>query len=396
MTAARIAAATLTAAGFAAAGWLLWQTQVPAGLELPRVDLRVPRAKEYARLPRLLWAGRTAAELVLLGGLAAAGPWLARRLRSGFAVLLAVLAALWLVQLPFGLVLHWWQRRYGLTRQPYLDWVVDPWLELLAAAGVAVVALALGRLLARRLGPHWWLAGGPALAVLGAAAVLLQPFVMAPRLGPLRDRALAAEIRQLGTRLGVRPRDVAVKDVADRTTRINAEVAGFGPTRKVVLWSTLLDGRVPAGEIRFVSAHELAHVARRHVWKGVGWFALIATPIVFVLGQATRRRGGLAEPAAVPLAVLVLVLAELALLPFASAVSRRYEAEADWVALRATADPDAARGLFGRFARTNLADPSPPAWSEVLLGTHPSLQRRIGMAEAWARLNGRRASPAGS
>ncbi|MEX0674283.1 MAG: M48 family metalloprotease [Gaiellaceae bacterium] len=397
MTSLRAASAAFVLAGGAAAAWLLWRTQVPADLQLPEVELEAPRAEEYARLPRLLWAGRTAADLLLLAGLAAAGPWLARRLRFGVAVLLAVLAALWLVNLPFGLVLHWWQRRFGLTTQPYLAWLVDPWLELLAGAALACAALALGMLLARRLGRRWWLAGGPVLAALGAAAVLLQPFVAAPRLEPLRDRELAAEIRLLGTRLGVRSRDVAVMDAAGRTTRINAEVIGYGPTRRVVLWDTLLDGRVPPAEIRFIAAHELAHVARRHVWKGVAWFALLATPIAFVVAEATRRRGGLGEPAAVPLAVLVLVGVQLALLPFATAASRRYEAEADWVALEATRDPAGARGLFERFAERNLVAPSPPAWSYVLLATHPSLEERVALAEAWARLSGlRRASPAGS
>jgi STE24 endopeptidase len=383
--------------GFAVAAWLLWRTQVPAGLDLPSVHLRAPRADEYSRLPRWLWVGRTVAVLGVLAGLVAAGPWLARRLRYGVAVLLVVLAALWLVELPFGLVLHWWNRRYGLTRQSYLAWLVDPWLELIAVVVVACLALVLAGVLARRLGRRWWLVGGPVLAVLGAAVILLQPFVLVPRLEPLRDAQLASQIRELGTRLGVRPREVDVEDVSDRTTRINAEVAGYGPTRRVILWSTLLEKNVPGGEVRFVAAHELAHVARRHVWKGVAWFALLATPIVFLVAEATRRRGGIGNPAAIPLAVLVLVVVELALLPFANAVSRRYEAEADWVALQTTRDPAGARGLFERFATANLADPSPPTWSYVLRGTHPSLERRIAMAEAWRRLSARRSgSRAGS
>jgi len=386
------AAAGLYAAGAAGAGWLLWRTQVPGDLRIADVELRAPRAEEYARLPRLLWLGRTAVELAVLAGLAAAGPWLARRLRLGVAVLLAVLAALWLAGLPFGFVLHWWQRRYGLTTQSYLGWLADPWLERLGVVAVATVALVAGAALARRLGRRWWLAGGPVLAALGAAAVLLQPLVVEPRLEPLRDPALAAEIRQLGTRLGVRPQDVAVRDAARRTTRVNAEVVGYGPTLRVVLWDTLLDGRTPAAEIRFIAAHELAHVSRRHVWKGVAWFALLAMPIALLVAEATRRRGGLGDPVAVPLAVLVLVAVQLALLPFANAVSRRYEAEADWVALRATGDPAAARGLFERFAESNLADPSPPAWAYALRSTHPPPERRVGMAEAFSR----RASPGGS
>lgn len=366
------------------AAWLLWRTEVPGDLVLPHVEFRGERADDFTRVARALRLGRSAAELALLGGLTAAGPWLARRLRYGVLVLLAVLAALWLVRLPFGVAAHWWRRRHGLSGQGYLAWLVDPWLELLVGAAVACAALVLAMTLARRLGRRWWLAGGPVLAALGAVVVLAQPLVMEPRLEPLRDRALAADIRLIGTRLSVRHLDVVVKDAAERTTRINAEVAGFGPTRKVILWDTLLDGRVPVGEIRVLAAHELAHVARRHVWKGVAWFALLAVPIVLVVAEVTRRRGGLADPGAVPLAVLAVVVIQLALLPFANAVSRRYEAEADWVALETTRDPQAAGALFRRFTETNLAEPSPPSWAYVLLSSHPSLVERMAMAEAWA------------
>src|SRR5215210_4462816 len=184
-TAARIGGATLALAAFGVAAWLLWRTEVLSGLDAAPAHLRAPRADEYSRLPRWLWAAHTVVELAVLAGLALAGRWLAARLRFGVALLFAVLAALWLVQLPFGLVLHWWQRRYGLTHQSYLGWLGDPWLELIATVAVASVALLLAMFLARRLGRRWWLAGGPALAVLGAAAILLQPFVMAPRLDRL-------------------------------------------------------------------------------------------------------------------------------------------------------------------------------------------------------------------
>jgi STE24 endopeptidase len=229
--------------------------------------------------------------------------------------------------------------------------------------------------------------GGPLLAVLGAATVLLQPLVESPRLEPLRDRALAADIRRLGREVGVRPLPIDVKDASERTTTANAEVIGIGPTRRIVLWDTLLDGRFTRGEIRVITAHELAHVGRRHLWKGVAWFVLLAPPLVLVLALATRPLGGMSNPGAVPLAALVVVLLELALLPFANTISRRYEAEADWVALEATRDPAALRGVVRRFARTSLAQPDPPAWSRPFLGTHPTILQRIAMAEAWAERN---------
>lgn len=386
-------------AGAALAAGFLWQTDVPGALRLPAVDVErtfgpgaAAGAGDYARVARALWLGATAA-----------GPRLAARLRGrdaarAVALLALVLAATWLVRLPFGAAAHWWRRRHGLSDQAYPAWLVDPWLELLAGAAAAAVLLLAGMLLARRLGPRWWVAGGPLLALAGAAVVLAQPLVLEPRLGPLADEGLAAEIRAVGDRLGVDVGEVRVKEARRRTTRINAEVFGFGPTRTVVLWDTLLDGRAPREEIRFVAAHELAHVARRHVWKGLGWFALLATPIAWVVAVSTRRRGGLAEPAAVPVAVLAVVAVQLALLPGVNLLTRRYEAEADWVALRATGDPEAAEGLYRRFVRANLVQPRPPAWASVLLSTHPSPAERVAAARAFAALSrpGREALPAGS
>ena len=93
------------------------------------------------------------------------------------------------------------------------------------------------------------------------------------------------------------------------------------------------------------------------------------------------------EPAAVPLALLVLVVLQLLALPVQNAVTRNMEAEADWVALETTRDPDSARRLWQGFAEQALADPSPPTWSYLLFDTHPSMAKRVAMVDAWERRN---------
>jgi STE24 endopeptidase len=82
-----------------------------------------------------------------------------------------------------------------------------------------------------------------------------------------------------------------------------------------------------------------------------------------------------------------LAVGSLALQPFASAVSRRLEAEADWVALETTRDPESARELFHGFTRAALEDPTPPRWSHLAFDTHPSIEERIAMATAWEERN---------
>jgi len=169
--------------------------------------------------------------------------------------------------------------------------------------------------------------------------------------------------------------------VHEFTTAPNAESVGLGPTRRVILWDTLLG--FPRREVRVVIGHELGHLKHQHIWKGLGWEAVFLLPIAFAIALVTRRRGGLYSPRAVPLALLVFVVLELAVSPLQNSVSSRMEQEADWTALGATRDPAAATALFQRLSRTSLADPSPPGWWQALIGDHPTIMHRIELVQAW-------------
>jgi STE24 endopeptidase len=404
MTATRIAqiirvGAVLLAgiAWVAIASWL-WRTAVPDDLALPPVDAEsvfgarvIEDAADYRRVLRALWVGLTVSQLAALFLLVRAAPQLELRLRGG-AVLRGIqlglisVALLWVVWLPFALVGLWWRRKHDISRLGYGDLVFEPWPRYLGEVVVTVGAVTVAMLLARRLGRRWWLVGGPAFVAIVAAVLVATPFVLTPRLSALDDRRLTAQIDRLAQKQGVRKVEVEVENASRRTTVPNAEAIGVGPTTRVVLWDTLLDGRFSDREIEALSAHELGHVTRDHLWKGIGWFALFALPSAWLLAYLTDRRGGLDRPSVVPYAVLLVVAIQLALLPAANAVSRRYEAEADWISLRTTRDPAATASLFRKFAREALDEPREPAWVWVGLATHPDLADRVAMARAWAAL----------
>ena len=99
---------------------------------------------------------------------------------------------------------------------------------------------------------------------------------------------------------------------------------------------------------------------------------------------ATRRRGGMGAPEAVPLALLVVAVFQLATAPLANHISRRMEAEADWKALQVTQDPAALEGLMLGFSRRRSATPTRPRGCSSCSGTHPALADRIAMARAFA------------
>jgi STE24 endopeptidase len=111
----------------------------------------------------------------------------------------------------------------------------------------------------------------------------------------------------------------------------------------------------------------------------------VVVPLLWLVTVITRRRGGIANPGALPFALLALTVLNLLAAPFVNAVSRRYEAEADWSALKATRDPTSARKLFVNFQRTSLQQPNPPTWDYLWLETHPTIAQRIAMVEAWVK-----------
>jgi STE24 endopeptidase len=394
----RLGLVALAAALWIGAGAFLWRTEVPE-LALPDLDARdffspalLERIEDYRSVSRLLLLGALAAELAVLALLV----WKARRLaaalervgrgrvRTAVLVGLVVVAAVWLAGLPFAAVTLVRRRDFGLSEQTWSGWLVDQLTSLAVEAVLVSIAVAGAVWLAGRLGRRWWLAAGPALVAIAAVFLVVQPLVVQPlfnRFEPLPDRMLAAEIQRLGRELGVDVDEVLVADASRRTTTANAYIAGLGPTRRVVLYDTLLDGRFTTGEILFVAAHELAHVERRHLWKGLAWFALLAVPGVFLLAWLTERLGGLG-PRLVPFGLAFAFVWILVTQPLANAVSRRYEAEADWLALEATRDPESGVALDRNFVRTGLADPSPPAWVQVMYGTHPTPLARIAMAES--------------
>jgi STE24 endopeptidase len=395
--------ATLSAA--AAAVWavlavLLWRTTVPDDLKLPALGERttfganlVGKAEHYERFFYVTWLLGTIVALASLVWMVRRGPQLARSLRlgrvnAGIITGVVVTTVVWAVSLPFGYASAWWERRHGISVEPWGLIVFAPWLGLLGATFVTLIVLAALLLLAKRLPRTWWI-GGSAL-ILGLAIVLQLVFPYFLRIDTKEPSPrLAATIAELERREGVEGLTVRVDEVHDMTTAANAYTLGIGPSRTVIFWDTLLDGRFTQGEVRFVAAHELAHQARNHIWKGIAWGGLIGLPLLGAVAFVTGRRGGLRNPGTVPLALLTLSVLQLVLMPFVNVVSRRYEAEADWVALKATRDPAAAKGLFTGFVE-DLADPQPPGWAQLFFGSHPSALDRVEMAEAFRRGAGAR------
>jgi STE24 endopeptidase len=391
---------TLAAAGaaWAVCAWLLWRTSVPS-LRLSGLDehrffsaRQLHRSARFAHGEQALWLGGTLATLAALVVLAVRLPRTVASMglgRIGSAVIvgMVLLSTLWAVSLPFGLVDLWWQHHWGLGPFDVLAWLDAQWAALGAEAVSALLTIVLLVGLAGRF-RRWWLIAGPTFVVIATAFALLSGWLSGAGTHPLRNPVLVADVQRLERVERVSGTPVSVQDVSSWTSQANAFTTGFGPSTHVVIWDTLLDGRFSRGEEDVVIAHELGHVRSRHIVKAIGWSALVVLPTLWLLSLALRRRGGLGRPENLPAAFLVLAVLALLAAPLENVVSRRYEAEADWRALRATKDPASATQLFQSFGKTSLEQPNPAAWDYLWLENHPTLMQRIAMAQAWRETNG--------
>jgi Zn-dependent protease with chaperone function len=382
-----LALAAALAAAWAVAAWLLWRSSLPA-YHLPHLDehLLFPspalhQAQHFSSVERLLWLGKTVTQLVVLGFFARYGVRWTRESAAGpigTGMLLGMIgfALVWMAELPFAVLEVWWRHHYGLSGS-YVQATIGNWFALGAQFVLLCSALAIvmGLARVRWIGPRWWLPAAPVFVGLRTLLAFVSPWLLGG--SAFHAPYVAALQRAEHARVPVR--------VLGGFSEPNAFASGLGASRRVFLWKPIVEPPFTPRMDRFVLAHELGHLAHNHIWKSIGWYALVAFPLAFLLALATRRRGGMAVPAAIPLAIFVYVVLQLVALPLQNVVTRHLEAEADWSALRATRDPAAGRELFRLFVAETREDPNPPWWDYVFLENHPTPLQRIEMTQYWKR-----------
>jgi STE24 endopeptidase len=280
-------------------------------------------------------------------------------------------------------------RRHGLLHQPLRSWLADRLKAgvLGGALMLAGVEVMYGLL---RVTRWWWLAAAAVFFVGHVVMAVVVPVWVLPlfyRMRPLEPGALRDRLQALAGRVGVPVIGVSIVDHSRKSRTANAAVVGLGRTRRIVLFDTLVAGFEPA-EIEAVVAHELGHHVHGDIARGltVGGLLTLAT---FVAADAALRVGvrlwglsGPADPAGLPWLGLVVLVLGLCTMPLGNAFSRWIERQADDFALRTTHDPDAFVGAMERLARLNLAERRPHRLEELVLYSHPPIDRRIARARA--------------
>jgi STE24 endopeptidase len=283
------------------------------------------------------------------------------------------------------------ERRWGFSTQELPGFAADRGKGFVLGLVLSSAAL-LGLVGSARLLPRLWpLAAISAGAVVVLALGFLAPLVIEPifnRFTPFDGGELATELRTLADRAQLPIKEVLVADASRRTRKANAYVSGLGPTRRLVLYDTLLAQAAPA-EIGLVLAHELGHRRAHHLIKGALLGIVGLAGFVLVLWTLLRwpdlrtaigAPGGVSDPRVVPFVLLLAAALEIPTAPLGSALSRRWEREADRFSLELTHDLAAFEATHRSLATANLSDLDPPRPVYLVLFSHPTPVERIQAA----------------
>ncbi len=289
------------------------------------------------------------------------------------------------------------EHKYGLATQTFGPWMVDQLKELgvdLVLGGILVMVL-FG--VVRRLSRSWWIWGSAVSIVFVIFLALIEPVYLMPifnKVKRLDDPKVTQPILQLARANGIPAKDVYEIDASRQSTRMSANVSGFGQTMRITLNDNLLRRGSPE-EIQAVMGHEMGHYVLDHVYNGILFFSVVIVIFFALLRWAlewTRARWGekwrirgIGDTAVLPLVVLLGSIFFFAMTPVLNTFTRTQEHEADMFGLNASRQPDGfaqAAIHLGEYRKM-----SPGTVEEWVFFDHPSGRHRIHDAMVWKAQN---------
>jgi len=367
------------------------------------------RAADYTRDKQRLGLAETLAvdgvvllALTLGGGIAAIDEASARAFGDGnvreLATVFGVLLASTLASLPFDLYRTFVvEDRYGFNRMTPALFLRDLLKGMALAAAIGAPLLLVVFWLLRTAGPLWWLYTWLAWMVFTVILVVAFPRWIAPlfnQFTPLEDGELRARIERLLARCGFTASGLFVMDGSRRSSHGNAYFTGFGRTKRIVFFDTLID-RLTSDEIEAVLAHELGHFARGHIPRLLTVRFALVLGLLALLGwlynePAFYQALGLEAPHIGALLAgfsLVVPVFTFPFQPLASLMARRQEFEADAFAAQHASAASLASAL-SKLYRDNASTLTPDPLHSLVYDSHPPAALRIDHLRKARPLNG--------
>jgi STE24 endopeptidase len=305
----------------------------------------------------------------------------------GLLLLVLVGALMTALETPFGIYRTFVvETRFGFNKMTPALYALDfaKSIALALAFGLPLGAVVLW--LMAQAGEYWWLYAWLTWVAFNVFMVAVYPTWIAPlfnRFSPMQDPELKQRVEQLMARCGFRVKGLMVMDGSRRTTHGNAYFTGFGRSKRIVFFDTLLQ-RLNPGEVEAVLAHELGHFKLRHVVKRMAWLAVASLGLLWLLGWIMLQPWfyeGLdvhAPSSAMALVLFSIVLPQFTVLfqPVGALLSRRHEYQADRYAAENASARDLVSALI-KLYRDNAATLTPDPLHSMFYDSHPPAVARI-------------------
>jgi STE24 endopeptidase len=289
------------------------------------------------------------------------------------------------------------ERQYGLATQTYGPWMMDQFKGLLVGIvlGGIITVLLFG--IVRRLPRTWHIWGAVVTFIFMVFAVVISPVFIFPlfnKITRLDAPKVTQPILSMARANGISVNDVYQIDASRQTTRMSANVSGFGKTMRITLNDNLLRRGSPE-EIQSVMGHEMGHYVLHHIQKDLLFF-LVVIVVFFALLRWTldwslQRWGekwqirGIGDTAVLPLALLIVSIFGFVLTPFFNTHVRTNEHEADMYGLNASRQPDGFAQAAIHLGEYRKMSPGP--FEEWFFYDHPSGRNRVHDAMRWKAEN---------
>lgn len=287
------------------------------------------------------------------------------------------------------------QHAYGMSNQSLDKWFSDSIISLGVSLIIGFLLIWVPYLLLKRSPRRWWLYTGLLSVPLLLLMILVQPIWIDPlfnKFGPMKNQALETKILALAERAGIEGSRVFEVAKSEDTKALNAYVTGFANTKRVVLWDTTI-AKLSEDELLFVMGHEMGHYVLGHVWKTIGFFALLIIVTLlaihltagWLINKYQHRFGfnSLSDVASLPLIILLFSVYFFLVTPIALAYTRASEHESDRFGLEITRNNHAAATAFVKLQEENLGVPRPHILVKLWQASHPTLGERIDFCNAY-------------
>lgn len=313
--------------------------------------------------------------------------WFDTALTQGMATIVAVLVLSSLLEAPFGLYRTFViEERFGFNKTTLALYLADAAKGLLIGAALGLPLLAGVLWLMSAMGTYWWLYVWLVWMTFNLLVLFLYPSFIAPlfnKFSPMQDEAMKSRIEALLAKCGFTASGLFVMDGSKRSAHGNAYFTGFGKTKRIVFFDTLLE-RLSGDEVEAVLAHELGHFKRRHVMKRIAATFALSLGFLWLLGQLMQTDWfylglGVSTPStalALLLFFMTLPVFSFLLSPLMSAYSRKHEFEADAYAAKQTSATDMVNALV-KLYQDNAATLTPDPLYSKFYDSHPPAMARI-------------------